>query len=340
MDHLVDILIPCRNGAATIVQTLDSCLAAGRELIGSIIVIDDHSNDDTTKLVERWSKTHRDIAVKTRSNRGTGACSARNTAFQLSHSRLLLWLDADDLLGEDSLRTAVELAKGRPELLVVTPWVKFQLDNPRAALGEAPWAQFQHGTVLDPYAWLDSAYMTVPACILGHRALFTRTGAWDEALLIDQDGEFMCRAVCHSQGVVVSTASRVYYRTNATASVSTLTTDKVSSLLRSARSFEAALAHWEGPQPTVDLLARRYLRALYAAISVPCPAKVANDTILELERLNCTELICEKIAKRRMSRALARAIGYRRYVHVRRLTTSLRASLLGTGRGSMQRSVS
>jgi glycosyltransferase involved in cell wall biosynthesis len=73
------IAIPCLNEEQYIADTLDSVVAAMRELPLSyeIIVIDDGSTDRTAALVERYSSEHSDLPVRLHrngQNRGLNRC--------------------------------------------------------------------------------------------------------------------------------------------------------------------------------------------------------------------------------------------------------------------------
>ena len=78
----------------------------------------------------------------------------------------------------------------------------------------------------------------IPAGWLGTAAIFHKTGPWDESLQINQDGEFFTRAIAASQGVMFEPASRVYYRSGISGSVSHFHPKKALSLFKSCQSFE------------------------------------------------------------------------------------------------------
>ena len=68
------ILIPAYNAAEFIGETLASCVQQGRDCIEEIIVINDHSEDDTRGVVERFQAEHPEIHIILEDNPTKGAC--------------------------------------------------------------------------------------------------------------------------------------------------------------------------------------------------------------------------------------------------------------------------
>jgi glycosyltransferase involved in cell wall biosynthesis len=105
MKDLVSVIIPNRNGAATI----GKCLAAAQASQHGnfeIIVVDDSSSDDSIEVIQRYA------CKLLRLERHGGAARARNVGASHSQGRILFFTDADCLLQPDTLA----LAAGRLEL--------------------------------------------------------------------------------------------------------------------------------------------------------------------------------------------------------------------------------
>lgn len=91
----ISILIPCFNEVSFIASTL---LKVYRSNIGKIrkeiIVIDDGSNDGTTRIVEKWVKRHPDLILKRHDeNRGKGASIL--TGLKVATGDIIIIQDAD-----------------------------------------------------------------------------------------------------------------------------------------------------------------------------------------------------------------------------------------------------
>ncbi len=112
MDELISVIIPNRNGAATIAK----CLAAARASQHGnfeIIVVDDASDDNSIELIERHT------CRLVRLAQHGGAAKARNAGASHSRGRILFFTDADCLLQPDTLALAARtLALEGPNAIV------------------------------------------------------------------------------------------------------------------------------------------------------------------------------------------------------------------------------
>lgn len=66
-----------------------------------IIVVDDHSTDNTLSILQHYSSIHSNIEIK--KNEGTGKVNALNTGAKFAREGILKIIDGDDLLTEDCL---------------------------------------------------------------------------------------------------------------------------------------------------------------------------------------------------------------------------------------------
>lgn len=129
----VSVLIPVRDGAATMNEQLDALAAQDPGVPWEVVVADNGSADGTR---ERVLGRARAFPVPLRlldASAGRGAAHARNAAVRAAHGELLVFCDADDRVGPRWLRAAVE---GLAELDVVGGplrrlTVPFDADAPR-----------------------------------------------------------------------------------------------------------------------------------------------------------------------------------------------------------------
>lgn len=112
MAELVSIIIPVRNGEATIARCLEAALASRYERF-EVIVVNDGSDDRSAEIIKTFPCTLVQLP------RHSGASSARNTGACHSHGDILFFTDADCLLNEDTLAIAVATltAAGRDVVL-------------------------------------------------------------------------------------------------------------------------------------------------------------------------------------------------------------------------------
>lgn len=102
---LVTIVIPAFNCAQTIAETIASVTAQSYQSI-EIIVIDDHSTDNTVAVVLGLGLPSLQL-VTNRTN--LGAHQTVNVGYQLANGRFVAYLDADDLLPPTSIQDRVML---------------------------------------------------------------------------------------------------------------------------------------------------------------------------------------------------------------------------------------
>lgn len=105
------IIIPVRNGEATLARALRSCFEQKYTDL-EVVVVDNGSTDATPTVAESFDDP-RLLYVRTEE---VGRSAARNVGLQLSSGRYVVFLDADDELGRDMLSNANELFHHRPDL--------------------------------------------------------------------------------------------------------------------------------------------------------------------------------------------------------------------------------
>ncbi len=90
---LVSVVIPYYNGARFITRALDSVVGQSYGT-PEIVVVDDGSKEDPSRLLERFLDSGRVRLLRHASNRGIAA--ARNTGVRASRSEFVTFLDQDD----------------------------------------------------------------------------------------------------------------------------------------------------------------------------------------------------------------------------------------------------
>jgi len=115
--HLRDIsvLIPARNEAAYIADTLDAILAQSPDI--HVLVADDGSNDDTATIVREYSRVTL-IECEPRPPDWSGKMWALDQALQRVDTSLTLLLDADIRLGPGVLAALVSTKERQRKTLV------------------------------------------------------------------------------------------------------------------------------------------------------------------------------------------------------------------------------
>ncbi len=97
----VSVLIPARNEEQNIRATLAAVLA-NREIDFEVIVLDDHSTDDTAKIISEMSAQDSRVRLEIAPPLSAGWCGKQHACHVLAqHARhpLLVFIDADVRLG-------------------------------------------------------------------------------------------------------------------------------------------------------------------------------------------------------------------------------------------------
>ena len=307
------ILIPAYNAAKFIGETLASCVQQGRDCIEEIIVINDHSEDDTRGEVERFQAEHSDFRIILEDNPTKGACAARNHALNLAKGDAVQWLDADDLLGEGKLEAQLELLCQNPKHLIASKWRRFAGDLTNLWPEEqGAWSHVPDQS--SPKEWLLAERMMIPAGWLGSRQLFESIQPWDTSLLINQDGEYFTRAIVASAGVILEPESRVYYRSEMQGSVSQFKPNKAPSLFASIESFEQTVLQLGNDSDIKTLISNHYMGFLYRVYPlVPELRKKAQAKIKRYGKPTRQNDVAESM----MARLICVVFGWRFLVHLR-----------------------
>lgn len=110
MDTLVSIIIPTYNRKNVISRAIESCLKQTYQNI-EVVVCDDHSTDKTYEYIkEKYCEDKRIFYCQTPLGK-KGANAARNEAIRRSRGSVLVFLDSDDCLVEDSIEVRLAAMK-------------------------------------------------------------------------------------------------------------------------------------------------------------------------------------------------------------------------------------
>jgi len=206
MKQLVSILIPAFNAEKWIGKCIESALAQTWPR-KEIIVVDDGSKDSTLKVAKSYASKL--VRVKTQDNRG--GSTARNHALSLAQGDYIQWLDADDLLAPDKISVQlVDTESGQSsQVLLSGSWGKFEY-RPENSNFEPDllWENLQ------PLEWLfrkldGNMWMAIESWLVSRR-LTEMAGPWDEALSLDDDGEYFCRVLACTSRIQFIPAARCY----------------------------------------------------------------------------------------------------------------------------------
>lgn len=122
MGKKISVIIPNYNGSATIGKCLQA-LYASRHNNFEVIVVDDCSKDGSQEIIRQFPCTF--IRLESRS----GASKARNRAVQQSTGDILLFIDADCIVQENTLSLAEQYISLHKDALVGGTYTKTPFDD-------------------------------------------------------------------------------------------------------------------------------------------------------------------------------------------------------------------
>jgi glycosyltransferase involved in cell wall biosynthesis len=222
---LVSILITAYNAESWIGETLASAVGQTWPRL-EVIVVDDGSTDSTLDIARRYEGPN----VRVIHQANAGACAARNRALAEARGDFIQYLDADDLMEPDKIeRQMHRLEVEPPDTVASGPWVRFY-DGDLAAVDKAlrapDWRDYEPATDWLVQSWQGRG--TIPTFAwLTPRAVIDRAGPWNEAVLLNDDGEYFTRVLVHARKIAFVEGAWGYYRSGLEGSISRRTGEAV-----------------------------------------------------------------------------------------------------------------
>lgn len=215
----VSVIIPNFNHSRHIEKAIHSCIIQG-EYLKEVIVVDDHSTDNSREVLERCVKVFPEkLSYYTSPEKGGN--NARNYGFTKATGSFIQWLDADDTLLPGKFRTQVNELIEREELDVVySDWYMDYYDKSEGRINRI---ECKKGSYKDFLYEILADNWSVPSSYLYRRRIaekLAEIGAWNPRRKIAQDREYVTlAALCNAEFGYVSGYFAVYNkRTSATVS--------------------------------------------------------------------------------------------------------------------------
>lgn len=117
----VSVIIPVYNVEQHLEQCLDSVVNQTYTDI-EIMIVNDGSNDNSSKIIERYQLKYKNIKVIDQENKGVSV--ARNVALKESTGRYVLYLDSDDYLEENCIKVLIDKIEVDESDMVISNYSK------------------------------------------------------------------------------------------------------------------------------------------------------------------------------------------------------------------------
>ena len=214
-DPLVSILMPLYNCEKYVEESISSVIAQSWKN-WELIIVNDGSTDDSKSIVESII----DPRIKLYHQNNKGGSVARNVAFSKSKGEIIQYLDADDLIDKNKIKTQLEVALANPNKIVSGVYYRFHDNILNSRFSE----EIGYKNYLDSFDWVMDNYtkrtMFPPAVWLIPRKLIQKAGDWNPSLTYNDDFEFFTRLVCMAEGIIFEKNAVTYYRRGNPQSVS------------------------------------------------------------------------------------------------------------------------
>jgi glycosyltransferase involved in cell wall biosynthesis len=217
MNPLVSIIIPAYNAEKFILETINSALNQSYTPI-EIIVVDDGSTDKTVAIIN----AKKSAQIKVISKNNEGASKAKQIGLDHANGQFIQYLDADDILSKDKIAIQVTALTANPDQVAVCSTVHFQSDeNYWEQLPNAHEEKYLFSTN-SPAEFLINLWggngnggsMIQPNAFLTPLSVIKRAGPWNTSIspCPDEDGEYFCRIILASKGIIYTKNALNYYR--------------------------------------------------------------------------------------------------------------------------------
>lgn len=178
----ISVIVPCYNYAQYVEEAIRSVLRQNLPCSVELIVVNDGSTDNSGEVIDRLA---RELGFQVIHKENGGVSSARMAGFRASHGKFVVFLDADDRIGDRFLKVNWDAMRKDDRLGV--SYTPLQLLTPQGLKG-APWPPH---TV--DYMRLVRGFNQVPTCCMIRRTAFERSGGYRARFEPTEDGELWAR---------------------------------------------------------------------------------------------------------------------------------------------------
>lgn len=313
---LVSILIPCHNAETWLGETIKSALSQtwnNKE----IILVDDGSTDNSLQIAKSFESS----SVRIISQENKGASAARNTALKNAQGDFIQYLDADDLLAADKITQQINFLQqsdSNHNYLVAASWGRFYTSTTETKFVPEPvWQD------MSPVNWLICSWtgggMMHPAAWLIPRKLSEKAGIWNEELSLNDDGEYFCRVILASDGIIFCREAKSYYRSGLPNSLSrTKSSSGLISALKSIELCTESLLAVNNNKCTRNACADAFQRFVYS--TYPDEIDLISEAERKVERLGGSTL---EPSGGKLFQMFSKFVGWKAAKKLQRLSYSL-----------------
>lgn len=191
----VSIIIPCYNQGDFLPDAIDS-LMKQTFIHWECIIVNDGSFDNTAEIAEKLALI--DSRIKVINQKNKGLSGARNTGLRNSTGEMVQFLDADDRLEQDKIKSQVEFLNANPDIDIVFGDARYfktgQLEAREFGINtNESWIPERWKAPGNLVEKLLKNNLFPVNCPLVRSSVFNTIGQWNEDLEAHEDWEYWLR---------------------------------------------------------------------------------------------------------------------------------------------------
>ena len=203
--NLVTVIVPSYNSAKFLPETISSVLNQSYTNL-ELIIVDDGSTDNTSEVVNSYLSDSRCVYIK---KANAGVSLARNDGAKIAKGSYIAFLDADDLLLEESIKEKVKVLDAMPEIGLVHSDVKL-IDERGNYLGKEMTGLTGKNSHVDILLWNECVIPAPSSNAIMRKAVFDEVGGYDPLFSTAADQDFLIRVCSRYQIYRIEKALTAY----------------------------------------------------------------------------------------------------------------------------------
>lgn len=204
----VSIVIPVYNGSRYLQQTVVSVLKQSFNDF-EVLILNDGSTDNTGQIVLELENLDNRIRAFEKEN--TGVAATRNLGLERALGEFVVFLDADDLLGEDFIQSRVEALMTNSQAGACGSKISF-IDEKGVSINQSAPMQAPGDKMMEDILFYNSNIATIPSNLMFRKqVLIDNSISFDTRLHSSADRLFLCKLALVSTCISLS-CQNIFYR--------------------------------------------------------------------------------------------------------------------------------
>lgn len=244
---IISIVVPMYRCEQTVAACIRSILSQSAPEL-ELIAVDDGSPDRAAVIVREFAEA--DARVRVLSQKNGGVSRARNAGIEAACGEYVLFVDADDELPEDAVKTLLEAAKEKPDI------VRFgytRCQGRRESEVSPPLAgKLDREEIRERIVALLVSGWSLNACWAGmyrREMLVSHSVRFPEGVLLDEDFAFVCDAFAAAESAVFLEKPLYRYILNGESAVRRMNEKHIRGSLDIQMSLLDRLYTWDADTP-------------------------------------------------------------------------------------------